>query len=121
MNIEFYRADKSIENTLLGALRTIKAARKELHSQTAPDPTPSALVSQIELYDVLLGEIRAVHACLWGRVRGGSGVSRRSAVARCSRSGRYLAISRAGEGKNHRGDPRQEMHWEPRIPSGGGS
>jgi hypothetical protein len=121
MSVEFYGAEKLNENALLGALRTIRAARKELHLQTVRDPTPSALVSQIELYDVLLGEIRAVHACLGGRVRGRAAVSRRRAVARCARSGRYLAISRAEAGKNHRGDPRQEMDWELLLPSGGGS
>jgi hypothetical protein len=106
MSIEFYSSERSNENTLLGALRTIKAARKELRLETVLDPTPSALVSQIELYDVLLGEIRAVHDCLGGRVRGRGGVNRRSAVARCSRSGRYLAISCAEDGKSHREDPR---------------
>lgn len=121
MNIEFYGAEKSYQNALLGALRAIKAARKELHLQTVRDPTPSVLVSQIELCDILLREIRAVHVCLGGRVRDVGGVSRRGAVARCSRSGRYLAISRAEEGKKHRGDPRQEIHWEPHLPSAGGS
>jgi hypothetical protein len=119
MNIEFYGAEKSNENMLLGALRAIKAARKELHLQTVRGPTRAALVSQIELCDVLLGEIRTVHAYLGARVRGR--VSRRSAVARCSRSGRYFAIPRAKEGKNHLGNPRQEMHWEPRLPPGSGS
>src|ERR1700761_5973568 len=102
MNIQFYGAEKSYESMLLGALRTIKAARKQLHLQTVRDPTPSALVSQIELYDVLLREIRAVHTCLGRRVQDGGGVSRRGAVPRCSRSGRYLAIPPSEEGKNHR-------------------
>ena len=111
MNIQFYGAEKSYEGMLLGALRTIKAARKQLHLQTVRDPTPSALVSQIELYDVLLREIQAVHACLGRRrVQDGGRASRRGAVPRCSRSGRYLAIPPSEEGKNHRGDPRQEIH-----------
>src|SRR6185437_7245488 len=66
MNIEFYGAEKNNENTVLGALYAIKAARKELDLQIVGEATPSALMSQIELYDVLLEEIRTVYACLGG-------------------------------------------------------
>jgi hypothetical protein len=109
MNIEFCGTEKLNENTLLGALRRIKVARMELHLRAGGDPTPSALVSQIELYNALLGEIRAVRACLGPR----------SAVARCSRSGRYLAVPRAKERKNLWGDIRQEMYLGLRLPSDG--
>jgi hypothetical protein len=109
MNIEFFATEILNEKTMLGALRRIKVARMELHLQAGGDPTSLALVSQIELYDVLLGEIRAVRACLGPR----------SAVARCSRSGRYLAAPGAKERKDLWGHTRQEMYLGLRVPSDG--
>ncbi len=121
MNIEFYGAEKNNENTVLGALYAIKAARKELDLQIVGEATPSALMSQIELYDVLLEEIRTVYACLGGARAQRGLISHRRTVARCSRSGRYLAVPHVEGRQNRRGGSRQEMRWQHRLPSGGGS
>ena len=124
MNIEVYGDEKDNENAVLGALYAIKAARKELDLQIVQiigEATPSALMSQIGLYDVLLEEIRTIYACLGGARAQRGHISHRRTVARCSRSGRYLALPHIEGRQNRRGGLRQEMRWQHRLPSGGGS
>jgi len=51
--MEIHRAEQ-FNNALLHSLRTIQAAKTQLHLFTASSPTPTVLVSQIRLCDVLL-------------------------------------------------------------------
>ena len=76
---------------LLHALSTIQAAKTQFHLLTARSLTPTELVSQIRLCDVLLGEIRTISCSLERRMRSPGMVCRRSVVARRDRSGRHLA------------------------------
>jgi len=89
--MKIYQAKLS-NNALLHSLSTIQAAKTQLHLLTASSSTPTALVSQIRLCDVLLKEIRAIRSSLEGRMRCRRMVHRRSVVARRIRSGRHLAV-----------------------------
>ena len=77
---------------LLHALSTIQAAKTQFHLLTARSLTPTELVSQIRLCDVLLGEIRAISCSLERRMRSRGTIRRRAVVARRNRSSRHLAV-----------------------------
>jgi hypothetical protein len=91
--MEIPRAEIS-NNTLLHSLSTIQAAKTQLHLLTASSLTPTVLVSQIKLCDVLLGEIRTISCSLEGRMKCRGMIRRRSVVARRSHSSRHLAAPR---------------------------
>jgi hypothetical protein len=91
--MEIQRAEIS-NNTLLHSLSTIQAAKAQFHLLTASSLTPTALVSQIRLCDVLLGEIRTISCSLEGRMKWRGTIRRRSVVARRNRSSRHLAAPR---------------------------
>ena len=79
------------KNALLRSLSTIQAAKTQLHLLTANNPTPTVLVSQIRLCNVLLREIGAVRFNLEDRMRCRGMIRRRSVVGRRVRSSRHLA------------------------------
>jgi hypothetical protein len=82
---------KQFNNALLHSLSTIQSAKTQLQLLTASGLTPSLLVSQIRLYDVLLREIRIIRFGLEGRMRC-RGMIRRSGIARRNRNSRHLAV-----------------------------
>jgi hypothetical protein len=103
MGADFSGDGESNKKKLALSLHAIKAAKKELSLLAEQNQTQLQLVSQIELCEILLGEIGVVHACLVGRV---GGVSRRSGRRRRYRSGRYSAVCRMESGRSrlgHRG------------------
>ena len=59
-------ASKVYNRALLGSLKTIKRAHKQLHVVTkiSADTTPTALTSRLELYGVLLGEVAGIRSNL---------------------------------------------------------
>jgi hypothetical protein len=81
-------------NTLLHSLSTIQAAKAQFHLLTASSLTPTVLVSQIRLYDLLLGEIRTISCSLEGRMKCRGMIRQRSVVARRNPSSRHLAAPR---------------------------
>jgi len=85
--MEIYRADLS-QNAVLDSLSAIQAAKTKFHLLTASSLTPTVLVSQIRLCDVLLGEIRAISCRLERRISSRSMTRRRSLVARRDRGSR---------------------------------
>jgi hypothetical protein len=90
--MEIHQA-KLANNALLRSLGTIKAAKTRLHLLTAGNLTPTVLVSQIRLCDVLLREIRTIHSSLAGRMRCRGGMRRRSVVARRIARTRHLTVA----------------------------
>jgi hypothetical protein len=91
--MEIHRAEIS-NNALLHSLSTIRAAKTQFHLLTASSLTPTVLVSQIRLCDVLLGEIRTISCSLEGRMKCRGMILRRSVIARRSHSSRHLAAPR---------------------------
>jgi hypothetical protein len=53
--MDIHQARLPSDNALLHSLSTIQAARTQLHLLTASNSTPTALVSQVRLCDVLPG------------------------------------------------------------------
>jgi hypothetical protein len=89
---EMHRA-KLFNNALLHSLSTIQAAKTQFHLLTAGSSTPTVLVLQIGLCEVLLWEIRAIRCSLEERMRCRGVIRRRSVVARRNRSSRHVAVS----------------------------
>jgi hypothetical protein len=89
--MEIHRAEP-FNNALLHSLGAIQAAKTKFHLLTASSSTPTVLVSQIRLCDVLLGEIRAISCSLETRIRSGGTIRRRFVVARRNRGGRHLVV-----------------------------
>ena len=89
--MEIHRAEL-FNNALLRSLSTIQTAKTQFHLLTAHSLTPTILISQIRLCDVLLGEIRAISCSLERRMNSRGMISRRSAVARRNRGNRHLAV-----------------------------
>ena len=89
--MEIHRAEP-FNNALLHSLSTIQAAKTQFHLLTASSLTPTVLVSQIRLCDVLLGEIRAISCSLETRMRSRGTIRRHSVVARRNRGSRHLAV-----------------------------
>jgi hypothetical protein len=77
---------------LLNSLKIIRAAKSRFHLLTARSSTQAVLVSQIELCDVLLDEIRTISCSLEKRIKGRSVIGRRSVVSSRNRSSRYRAL-----------------------------
>ena len=55
---------KAYNGVLQDSLRTIKRAHKQLHVVTKTAATPTALMSRMELYGVLLGEVAGIRSNL---------------------------------------------------------
>jgi hypothetical protein len=89
--MEIHRAEL-FNNALLHSLSTIQAAKAQFHLLTAINLTPTVLVSQIKLCDVLLWEIQAIRCSLEGRMRSRGVLGRRSLVARRNRHSRHLSV-----------------------------
>jgi hypothetical protein len=77
---EIHQDDGVFNNQLLHSLSTIQTAKTQLRLLAMTNSTPTVLVSQIGLCDVLLGEIRAIRLSLAGRL-GHRGAVRRRSVA----------------------------------------
>jgi hypothetical protein len=90
--MEMHRAEL-FNNALLHSLSTIQAAKTQFHLLTARSSTPTVLVSQIGLCEVLLWEIRAIRWSLEERMRRRGLIRWRSVVARRNPSCRHLAVS----------------------------
>ena len=101
--MEFHCGDELNNNTVLRSLSAIKAANMQFHLLAAGNPTPTALVTQIRLCDILLGEIRMIGASLAMRVRCRSQVSQHSIFVRRHRGSRYIGVSQGGKGRNRLG------------------
>jgi hypothetical protein len=82
-------------NALSHSLSTIEAAKTRFQSLTTSNSTPTVLISQIRLCDVLLGEIQAIQSRLEGRMGCRDSVRRRSALARRNRSSKRLIVRQA--------------------------
>ena len=89
--METHRAELH-NNALLHSLSTIQAAKTQIHLLTARSLTPTVLISQIRLCDVLLREIRAISCRLERRMSPRSMIGRRSVVSRRNRRSRHLAV-----------------------------
>ncbi len=83
---------KPVTDALLHSLSTIQAAKTRLHLLNAGSSTPTVLVSQIRLCDVLLREILAIRSSLASRMRCRSMIRRRPVVARRIRSTRHGTV-----------------------------
>jgi hypothetical protein len=92
--MEIHRAEL-FTNALFHSLSTIQAAKTRFHLLTASNSTPTVLVSQIRLCDVLLGEIQAIQSRLEGRMGRRDSVRRRSVVARRNRNSKRLTVRQA--------------------------
>jgi hypothetical protein len=85
------------------SLSTIQTAKTRLRLLAMTNSTPTALVSQIGLCDVLLGEIRAIRLSLEGRlehrgmVRRSSGAAKRNGAKGVQSSGNARKIVRDRE------------------------
>jgi hypothetical protein len=90
--VESHRAEL-FDQVLLHSLRTIQAAKTRFRLLTASGSTQAGLVSQIELCDVLLDEIRAISCSLERRMSSRGAIRRRSVVARRNRSSSYLPVA----------------------------
>ena len=92
--MEIHQAE-IFNNALRHSLSTIQAAKTRFHLLTARSLTPTVLISQIRLCDVLLGEIRAISCSLERRMSWMSSrtmIGRRSVVARRNRGSRHLTV-----------------------------
>ncbi len=55
---------KVYDGTLQDSLRTIKQTHRQLHVVTKTTATPTALMSGMELYGILLGEVTSIRSNL---------------------------------------------------------
>lgn len=81
-----HRSDYGLSHSL----RTIRAANMRLVLLTSTRSTQAVLVSQIELCNLLLGEIRAISCSLEKGMDSCGMVRRRAVVARRVRGGRHF-------------------------------
>ena len=88
-SVESYRGGLS-DYGLSNSLKTIRAARSRFHLLTARSSTQVVLASQIELYDILLEEIRSISRSLEKRKSSRCVTSRSSEPTQRNRSGRHL-------------------------------
>jgi hypothetical protein len=96
--VEIHRPE--LFNTLMRSLNTIQSAKTQLHLLTASGLTPTVLVSQIKLCDVLLGEIRTISSSLERPVKRRDTTARRSVAVRPEYSSEYLGLPQ-GSPTNH--------------------
>jgi hypothetical protein len=85
--VETHRGCGVLNVALLNSLKTIRAAKSRFHLLTAHGSTQAVLVSQIELCDVLLEEIRTISCGLEKRIKSRSVIGRRSVVTSRNRNG----------------------------------
>ncbi|GLH79937.1 hypothetical protein SSBR45G_48460 [Bradyrhizobium sp. SSBR45G] len=79
-------------NSVQKSLSKIRSARLRLKQPPADHSTPAALMSQIELYDVLLDEIRSITSSLDKRVEHSGAPSRRPMANRRHRGTAHLIV-----------------------------
>jgi hypothetical protein len=88
--MQIYRTEP-INNKIINSLNTIRVAKIRFHLLARSISTPTTLISQIKLCEVLLEEIRTIRSTLKGRMEPQGSVSRRSIMARRNRgSGRLI-------------------------------
>jgi hypothetical protein len=90
--VESQRGGGLFNRAVLNSLKTIRAAKSRFHLLTAHSSTQAVLVSQIELCDVLLDEIRTISCSLEKRMKRRSVINRRSMATSRNRSSRYRAV-----------------------------
>jgi hypothetical protein len=78
--------------SLLQSLKKIRSAKSRFQSLTSRSSNRAELVSQIELCDVLLAEIRTISCNLEKRTVKRSATSRRSAATRRNRGNPYRTV-----------------------------
>jgi hypothetical protein len=91
--VESQRGGVLFNRAVLNSLKTIRTAKSRFHLLTAQGSTQAVLVSQIELCDVLLEEIRTISYSLEKRMKSRSVINRRSVVTSRNRSSRYRAVA----------------------------
>jgi hypothetical protein len=90
--VETQRGRGVLNIALLNSLKTIQAANSRFHLLTERGSTQAVLVSQIELCDVLLEEIRTISCSLEKRMKSCSVIGRRSVLTSRNRSSRYRPV-----------------------------
>lgn len=90
--MESHQASQA-SHALAHSLRTIRAAKTRFRSLMSTRSTPAVLVTQIELCDVLLEQIREVSCSLERRISGRRVTGRRAVAARRKRHARSRAVS----------------------------
>jgi len=90
--VETHRGRGLFNLAILNSLKTIRAANSRFHLLTERGSTQAVLVSQIELCNVLLEEIRTISCSLEKRMKGCSVISRRSVVTSRNHSSRYRPV-----------------------------
>ena len=78
--------------SLLKSLKKIRSAKSRFHSLTSCSSNRAVLVSQIELCDVLLQEIRSISCSLEKRTDKRIATSRRSVATRRNRGNSYRTV-----------------------------
>jgi hypothetical protein len=86
--VAIWRGDL-FDHKLLSSLKKIRDVKSQFNGLRPCGSTQAALVSQIELCDTLLDEIRSVSYCLERRLGGCRVTSRRSMGSKRNRSSRY--------------------------------
>jgi hypothetical protein len=87
-------------NKLLHSLNTIQAAKTQLRLLMTSNSTPTVLVSQIDLCDILLGEIRTIRLSLEGRLAHRKSVRRSAGAAKRNRSHGHPIVQQDQPGKS---------------------
>jgi hypothetical protein len=92
--------NKLNNHSLSRSLGTLKVAKSQLSVLMAENSTPSALITQIKLCDVLLGEIRTIGACLANGLFRQDLIRRRFVVANRPRAARHPNLSLFNKRRN---------------------
>jgi len=98
--MELLQVNKLNDHSVSHSLGALKAAKSELYLLTAGNSTPSALIAQIRLCDVLLGEIRTIGACLANHLYRQGLIRHRFVVAGRPRAGRHSGLSLFNKRRN---------------------
>jgi hypothetical protein len=98
--MKLLQVNKLNNHSLSHSLGTLKAAKSQLFLLMAENSTPSALITQIRLCDVLLGEIRTIGACLASGLYRQGLMRRRFVVASRPRAVRHTKLSSFNKRRN---------------------
>jgi len=90
--MKLIRGSDLFNYSLLQSLKKIRSAKSRFHSLTSRSSNQAALVSQIQLCEVLLEEIRSISCSLEKRTGKRTATGRRSAVARRNRGNPYRTV-----------------------------
>ncbi|WP_213739133.1 hypothetical protein [Bradyrhizobium sp. dw_411] len=98
--MKLVQINKLNNHSVSHSLRTLKAAKSQLSLPVDEDSTPSALMAQIRLCDVLLGEIRTIGACLANGLYRQDMIRRRLIVTSRPRAVQHSKLSPHNERRN---------------------